>query len=467
MHMASFSRVAFSIALGFLAAMLLAAFLNLLSANVNNQTVVTSIKHSLAHGQTAFPSSYNRDLETGIDTWTDCLTIEVATYGEKDIVSALVKADHISRRHDIHPCEHLTASIGGPAPADDTQDYWRYWWGSAALLNIAIGTFGLSLPNYQALLKALTYVTISLAAALALLRYRRNALPLLPLTFGLMFGFAVPLFGQSVAHAPGLVVGLAFVCVYMVTGIDRAPLRWQAAYLFFAGGVGFFFDILNGDIIAVLLSFALIRLLAVSTFGVPRGFVQPVFATYPATICVIQTGAAYAAGAVALAIFRICLRAMLLHQSLFAVLVEWHAQIAKFTTDKLGGGKIPDVGTTKEAFFHCYYNIEVATFPYIGRHATLALYAFAGMLYLAVFLWFFCNRENLTPALKDRTLAALLVAAVVPCWYAAFPVHAIIHFWMMGRLLALFFSLAISVALVILIGRNQGAAHPSPGESRW
>jgi hypothetical protein len=52
-------------------------------------------------------------------------------------------------------------------------DYWPYWWGSAALLNIAIGVGDLTLPTHQMALKALTYAAIFLMICTALVRYRR------------------------------------------------------------------------------------------------------------------------------------------------------------------------------------------------------------------------------------------------------------------------------------------------------
>jgi hypothetical protein len=48
-------------------------------------------------------------------------------------------------------------------------------------------------------------------------------------------------------------------------------------------------------------------------------------------------------------------------------------------------------------------------------------------------------------------LASAFVVLLVPAWYFVFTVHAVVHSWMMMRLLALFFALAPSVALIALI----------------
>jgi hypothetical protein len=166
-------------------------------------------------------------------------------------------------------------------------DYWRYWWGSAALLNVAIGIWGLTLPQYQTALKVTTYLAILLVLCTAFIRYRRAAWPFLPLAAALAFGFAIPLFGQSIAHAPGLIIGLLFLSIYMAAGIDRAALKWQFVYLFCAGGVGFYFALLNGDILAIVLCFALIRLVGVCAFGPPR-ILQPHPAREPPATAVAE-----------------------------------------------------------------------------------------------------------------------------------------------------------------------------------
>ena len=90
-------------------------------------------------------------------------------------------------------------------------------------------------PSYQTALEVITYLSILLVATTALIRYRRWASLFLPVAVALTFGFALPLLGQSMAHAPGLIIGLLLVWVYMAGGVDRAEARWQIAYVFFAG----------------------------------------------------------------------------------------------------------------------------------------------------------------------------------------------------------------------------------------
>jgi hypothetical protein len=211
-----------------------------------------------------------------------------------------------------------------------------------------------------------------LALCTAFVRYRRAALPFVPVAVALTFGFAIPLFGQSIAHAPGLIIGLLFVSAYMAAGIDRAPLKWQFAYAFVAGGVGFYFDLLNGDILAVLILFSLVRLISILAFDPPT--VPSPFTRLPTSAAVVHIMAGFVTGAVSMAVWRIVLRAMLTGQSLFAALAEWRAQLSKFSSTNWAESQhvlSRNLPADQSLFHHWYYDLEVATFPYIGRHGTL------------------------------------------------------------------------------------------------
>jgi hypothetical protein len=179
--------------------------------------------------------------------------------------------------------------------------------------------------------------------------------------------------------------------------------------------------------------------------------------------------AGYVAGAVSMAIFRVALRAFLTGQSLFAVLSEWHAELSKFASSNWPESQRhlfqqlpvdPSVYTTPliRVFRHTYYDLEVATFPYIGRYGTVFIYGLCALLYVAMGIWWLSRRGKMESAQSDRLLAASLISVVVPLWYCLFPVHTIIHFWMMGRLLALFFALAPSIVLIININEQPRRA---------
>lgn len=421
------------------------------SSRVDNRVVVNTIQHDLETGAVAFPDAWNRNEKTGVDTWTDCLVLEIATFGDKSFFSALTRSEYPTSRADIHPCNRLSARVGGISLPDQTStDYWRYWWGSAALLNIGIGVGGMNLPAYQAALKAITYLTIVLVTGAALIRYRRAGWSFVPVAFALLFGFEIPLFGQSVAHAPSLIVGLLLLFAYIAAGMDRAAPRWQFAYFFLVGGLVFYFELLNGNLVAILVCCTLIRLISVRTLGPPQLSWPAWLARWPTSMAVACVTAAYFGGAVVIATLRILLRVALTRQSLFNAAAEWHAQIAKHTSPNWLKSSLSQTGTLKENLFKCYYDLEAATFPYIGRHETVAIYALCALIYFILYVWLLWRVRYWGSARRDTMLAAAFVVLIVPAWYCAFTVHAVMHSWMMMRLLALFFALAPSVALIAL-----------------
>jgi hypothetical protein len=469
------SKSVFSVVLAFLLTATIILSLELLSARANNIAVTTSIRESLRSGATVFPASYDRNLRTGIDTWTDCLVLSIATYGQKDLISALTRSTYFALRDELHPCTDLNAKLGGSptqAQAKVVSDYWRYWWGSAALLNITIGLFGLTLPFYQATLKAITYASILLTVCTALIRYRRAAWPFLPVAVALTFGFAIPLFGQSIAYAPCLIIGMLFLSVYTAAGLDRAPLRWQFVYFFVAGGLGVYFGFLDVNLVAILICISLLRLLSTYASAPPPIAWPALLARLPITTAVVHVIAAYVAGAVSMLLFRIALRAILTRQDLFAVVSEWLEQLSGYTTTNLWHfwlsrhadnnvaasapltGKDPSAAIVPDWLANKLPNLEVATFPYIGGHATVFVYTLCGLIYVSIGMWLLWqllwHRQKFEITLTDRLLPAFLISLIIPLWYSLFIVHTLIHPWMDERLLSVFFSLGPSIALIII-----------------
>ncbi len=431
--------------------------LDLLSARADNSAVTDAIRAALRTGSAVFPPKYDRNLKTGIDTYTDCLVLSIATYGQKDPISAVTRSNHVAGPEDVHPCADLNAKLGDTPIQGQTRtvDYWRYWWGSAALLNIAIGLGRLGLPAYQQGLKATTYAGLFLTLCIALARYRRAALPFLPVAAALIFAFAIPLFGQSIAHAPGLLIGLLLISAYMVTGMDRTPFRWQFVYFFIAGGVGFYFDLLNGDILAILICFALLRLLSVYAVGPSRVFGPGLLARLPGTTAVIHAMVSYVAGAVSMAIFRIILHAIFTQQGLFDALYEWAIQqLGKYSTSNLHRLSKP----LTEYLVDWYHDVDTATFPYMGRYLILFIYLCCSVIYIAMSIWWLRNRSKLSIMQRDVLYSSCLIVSIVPIWFCLFFTHTVIHHSMMGRLLSLFLSLAPSIAILLALTQlNRGA----------
>ena len=452
------NKFAFIIIVSLLSASMLLVTITIIASRADNRIVTGKIQTALRSGEVIMPSAWNRDLKTGTHTWADCQVLEIATYGQKDIVSALTRAEYVPYDSTLpigeggHPCDRLSDKVGPQPPEKPHYDYWRYWWGNVSMLNIALGIGGISLPAYQSALKSSSYAVIVLVGVAALVRYRRAALPFLPVVVALLFGFGLPLFGQSIADAPGLIAGMLLLLIYMIAKLDRAPPAWQFIYVFTVGGVACFFELLDGNSIAVLICFILIRIISSRAFGSPEVIWPKRLRAWPASIAVVSLMAAYLGGMVSMVLLRILLRMTLLGQSVFAMVSDWKGELSKYTVSNwVSRTGVPYTPQTKmEMLYGCYYNIEVGTYPFLSRHMTVLIYAACGLGYLIIGGWLVRHARKLEVGDKDMLAAAALAVVIVPLWYGIFAVHTMIHFWMMGRLLALFFALAPSVALFLM-----------------
>jgi hypothetical protein len=243
----------------------------------DNRIVADKIDTALRTGAVVFPSAYDRNSQTGMHTWADCNVLEIATFGRKDLISALTRAEYIPPQPGAaigaggHTCDHLIDKVRpSPAAQSPTDDYWRYWWASASLLNVALGFTSLGLSSYQLTLKSISYTTIALLGIAAFIRYRRAAWPFAPLLVALLLGFGLPLFGQSVADAPGLIVGMFLVLLYIAAGLDCLGERGQFLFAYTVGALTAAFELLNADIVATLLVFAWVRLVSLTILPPPR-----------------------------------------------------------------------------------------------------------------------------------------------------------------------------------------------------
>src|SRR5579862_4201934 len=134
-------RLLSSVALAIVSTVAITMFLSLSSSRVDVAALTDSIRMELKNGAVAYPTDWN--MRTGTIDWADCIAVEMATYGENDVVSVLARAKHPILDGDTHTCDKLDDKIGGPPQrqAYQIEDYWRYWWGSVPILKIVIGFF--------------------------------------------------------------------------------------------------------------------------------------------------------------------------------------------------------------------------------------------------------------------------------------------------------------------------------------
>jgi len=427
-----------SVALAIVPTIAITMAISLLSSRVDNAALTESIRMDLKIGAVAYPTDWN--MRTGTIDWADCIAVEMATYGENDFVSAVARAKQPILPGETHTCERLDEKIGGP-PQIPVQDYWRYWWGSVPILKIVIGFFHIRLSSYQAALPPIVYAMIFIMTCTALIRYRQAAFPLLPVVFALMFGFETPIFSQSIVTAPELVTGLLLLSAYMIVAVDRAALRWQVSYFAFAGGLQCYFEQLDGTTLAIVTCFVLIRLAGIRTFGAPKLLWPARLELWPRTAAVLHMMLSYGAGGVAMVLFRMILRIVLVEQNLSALLSDWLAQISKYSSGGITALKIV------HRFSH---GLDYAAFPYVGSHAVWLVFALCGLLYAWLLIWSLRHWGKLEIEQRDTLLASLPIVSLAPLYYGLLPGLSIVHSFFTARLLSLFFALAVSIALMVL-----------------
>ena len=67
---------------------------------------------------------------------------------------------------------------------------------------------------------------------------------------------------------------------------------------------------------------------------------------------------------------------------LFNALSEWWVQhLAQYATYNLSNTRVIGLKTLTEDLINCYRDLEIATFPYIGKYGTLLIYTLSGLLY--------------------------------------------------------------------------------------
>ena len=426
-----------------------------LGYQADDRVVGTRIAGSINSGAATFPSAYNFDLNAGMDTNTDCVLLEIAAHIPRQFADALVSAPTTLGAGE-HACDGVADRLVKPEVGPLVVDYWRYWWGSAYLLAAAVGSWDMSVATYRSVLKTGCYAAIVLITIVALVRYRFAAWPIVPLMVALTFAFGIPLFGGSISHGPELLVGLLLALIYMLLGIDRTPMAWNAAYAAFVGGMVGYFELLNGHLVAVMYTLAIACLCAARTFAI-----QPIkwpawLGSWTITVRVIVLAAAFILGTVYTVILRCVLRAIVLGQSLSGVLKEWIVDLSNRTQNS-----VPDYGAVHFGPVYLakrvYYKIEYGTYPYLDRTATIIVYAVCAVVFVACLGWMAFNFRKMTAEQRDPLVAVLAIMPAVPAWFLVLANHTAIHSWMTGRLVSLFFALALSLAILIVSGRPRRA----------
>ena len=423
--------------------------IELLGYRANPVVVSSKINRSIFEHTSSFPAEWAKNTATGVDTHTDCLTLLIATHMPNTIREKIVSALYDTGPGD-HICAGVTDRLGTFQAASKVADYWRYWWGSASLLATVLDADGTTLPGYQAALKYGTYLVLGLIAIASLVRFKGDGLLVLPVTFALAFGYGIPLFGQSIAHAPGLLMGLALLLCYVVVNPLHLGLLRRAVFAGVAGGITFYFDLLNGNLIAVLLLLGIVNIASMRR--------QAAATPWPITASTLVLIVSYVAGAAYVLLLRWVFRALMLKQGMAGVITEWLHDLSLRTRNS-----VPDYGEFDIGPIYIlkrlFQNLDYAFVPYLSQRAAVVVYMIGGLLFAGSVLWIAARAYKGISVPKDAIASISIITVLVPVWFLVFANHTVVHSWMTGRLLSLFF--AFSLSLIILLCENRNSRHDS------
>ena len=399
----------------------------------------TKILSAINSNSSLFPADWSKNIITGVDTFSDCLTLEIATHIPDDYPSALSSALY-EAGSEFHSCVGVIGRLNRFQSTSVISDYWRYWWGSASLLKIVLNVDDITLSGYQVTLKYGTYIALVLISALSLLIFKSNGLLVTPITFAMAFGYGIPIFGQSIAHAPGLLVGLVLIILY----IGLHPLRireyYRSAFAFTIGGLAFYFDLLNGNLIALLILFCIVNLASLRS--------ERSNLSWSITTSTLMILLSYVAGATYVLLLRCIFRALLMGQGVDTVIPEWFDALAIRTRNSVPDYDSFNFGPTY-ILKRIYYKLEYAFVPYLDHTGAVVAYFIGIALFLICIGWIIMSLIRGLYLHKDAICSLLVISVIVPAWFFTFANHTAVHSWMTGRLSTLFLACGMTLAVLL------------------
>ena len=402
--------------------------------------VSSKITDAISEGGSSFPAEWAQNTITGVDTFTDCLTLQISTHKSRKFQESLVSARYEPGNSE-HSCTGLIERLAPDRAGSSVADYWRYWWGSASLLATVLNIDRFTLSGYQYSLKVLTYIALGLVGITSLIRFRSNSLIIIPVVLALIFGYGIPIFGQSVAHAPGLLFGLTFCVLYISVDFLHSSSWRRAICAAILGGISFYFDLLNGNIVALLILFLTISIMATSQY-------KPA-SRYRAIIETLVLASACVLGAVYLLILRCGLRALVLSLKFSDVMSEWRNALSMRTRNSIPDYNEPYINIIFIGK-RLYYKFDYAFAPYLNLLEVAQIYFSGVLVFLVCGIWIAKRFWSVGGLPSGPILSIMFISGIVPVWFLVLANHTAVHSWMTGRLLSPFFSLSLVLLLLLL-----------------
>jgi hypothetical protein len=384
-----------------------------------------------------YPGIRALDNPRGVDTYSDCLVYMMlgapntgfsrALFGAPTWVASNPEGD------EYHACTMFVDlwRAGGRTPVGlQAADYSRYWWGSATAARIVLGHFGLSIAQYQRVLRDAVIGCSCLFWIVVFARYRSRAVVLLPLAFASVLGFNLLTLGQSVAQAPSVIAAFAVMTLCLAADIWRRGPATRAFACAFAGASLAYFDLMNGS---VVLAVMLLAATAIAHAGATQ---QVGSDTGRDFVCAL---AFFAAGGVIAMALRIAGAGVVAGTSPAVAAEAW---LAAFSV-RVSGPIPPELAGWAQALWEFRH---VPFHGILGRTGSTAfLCAGAASLLLAiVWLGWTARHQRLRWGIF---LPGLVACASVAAWYLLLRQHTVVHPWMTARL----WSLLAGMGMTLLI----------------
>jgi hypothetical protein len=456
--------------IGIAAVMFLVAVFGLavLAEKSDTSIVKEKIAEAFASSEIQYPGNWDINDKRGIDTWADCLALDVSIlYHEQLLMDAFDSRVYlppvgaanvplqvlVGRYNEMryHTCDELFYVLSRPELATSTkeQSYFRYWWGCGVIARIALGMTGLSVGGYRQLIQILSFVALGTFVSAFFLSYGRAALVFLPLFLSILLGYGMLTFGQSIAHAPEFIVGLFMLSAYGLGNVQRRSRLARALWYSLLGSACAYFDLLNGNVLVI-------EILLCSQLTAPyvSRLMSGIDAETPEPTAILKEiieGSAYIIlGGFLAVVIRVVGYSFASHTSILDAFSAWLSAFTyrvSGTLDGLYPGKnVPPslhrlftaLKGTRHMPFHGFLGIRLADVFY-----SLGFLSWATVLPLYLAL-----RKKNVPC-SGALLGFVSAACLVPVWFLLLEQHTIIHAYMTGRLMSLFFGLGMSLALLL------------------
>jgi len=382
---------------------------------VNHDRLLTVIRAALKDDALPYAKLRSEDY------FTECAMLEMQLLRADNVFQNAIDTKFL-QVPDKHPCQSLRVMATGTSEERQTlpaaYSYNHYAYGSRHLEGLVLSV--IDFQTAQIVYRWLSYGSVALLFLAMIVRSFRKARLFAPIPLFLAFCFAMPVFGHNLAHAPGFFIGFfalsAFVAFPAVFGAASARLAFFSAL----GVLIADFDLLQGQIPA-LLSLAIV---------LNHFFYSSNTTVRSALVWIVKIAACFVIGYVALTVARLGLLA------LYGLNINELYSSLRFRLGSVSdGGAVVGLRDNLANLWRARNqlipgNAALVTWLFFGSGAA---WAFALMVWTAL-IW--RDRGALTRLSVDILVLGAASAGIL-AWYWLFAGHTYQHVLFMVRTIAL------------------------------